>query len=397
MSLRPTNGRTVKTEIVFVYGFKSIRYHIAAQFTEYIPVMSPLELPGKIHAIAPVLGGISFAPEHTSSTEPARDERLADWLKMAKRAASITHGVRIAIVGKYTNLQDSYMSVIKALRHACIEAGLRLELGWVESTELEPNAQMAYSESNTPSPKLQGGLRPGSVSPSTTTQSEIKYVEAWRRLKSAQGVLIPGGFGNRGIEGMIIATKYCRENKIPFFGISVGFQVAVIEAVRSLLNLEEANSTEFDEQTKHPCVVFVPEGHAHGGKLGGTMRLGSRMTIISTSSLAYKLYDCQTVIYERHRHRYEVNRAYVPGLERHGFQFTGKDERGKRMEIMELTGHPFFFNVQFHSEFRSRPHRPSPPFLGLVLAAANALHKRLECNKGALCVSSGFLRAMPTE
>jgi len=236
------------------------------------------------------------------------ERRLGDWIGLADRVDKLEVTVNIAMVGKYTGLTDSYMSVIKGLKHASIESGFILNIVWLESTDLEPNMKSSDAR---------------------------KYEEAWRKLRSVDGVLVPGGFGNRGIEGMILAAKYCRESELPYFGICVGMQVAVIEACRSLLELEGANSSEFSEMTPHPCIVFMPEHSAT--VMGGTMRLGSRCTIIkSQNSLAARIYGGQPVIYERHRHRYEVNTAYVQGLENQGMLFSGQDERGQRMEIIEL-------------------------------------------------------------
>ena len=172
--------------------------------------------------LAPVLGGV----EYFGQQEPL-ETRLGDWFGLAKRVDELEKDVRIAVIGKYTGMTDSYMSVVKALHHASIEAGYRMELEWIESTELEANCQ---------------------------TNDPKRYEDAWRRLKHSAGVLVPGAFGNRGVEGMILAAKYCRENNVPYFGICVGLQVAVIEAVRHVLGHEEANSTEFNEATSHPSI-----------------------------------------------------------------------------------------------------------------------------------------------
>jgi anthranilate/para-aminobenzoate synthase component II len=181
------------------------------------------------------------------------------------------------------------------------------------------------------------------------------------------GILVPGGFGDRGVQGKVLAVKYARESKIPFFGICLGMQMAVIEFARNILDLENANSAEFDDKTQHPVVMFMPEiSQTH---MGGTMRLGSRATNIAEGSLAHKLYG-QKVIHERHRHRYEVNPKYVEGFIKAGLVFSGKDDQKTRMEITELPDHPFFIGVQYHPEFLSRPTRPSPIFLGFVKAAA---------------------------
>lgn len=296
----------------------------------------------------------------------ASEKRLGDWEVVADRVDSGGEEVSIAIVGKYTGMLDSYVSVIKGLKHATIEAGLQLHITWVESSDLEPNTRQ---------------LEPA------------RHEAAWTKLRSAQGVLVPGGFGDRGIEGKVLAAHYCRTARVPYFGICVGLQTAVIEFARGELGWERANSTEFDETTPHPVVVFMPESSVT--VMGGTMRLGNRATIIKdNTSLGFKLYGGRPVVYERHRHRYEVNANMVPALEDKGMRFAGQDDRGQRMEMCELQDHPFFFACQYHPEFTSRPARASPPFLGLVLAAAGRLEKRLEADGGVLRVGAGFEAAM---
>ncbi|KAF3590053.1 hypothetical protein F2Q69_00028550 [Brassica cretica] len=198
------------------------------------------------------------------------------------------------------------------------------------------------------------------------------YKAAWKLLKGVDGVLVPGGFGDRGVEGKILAAKYARENKIPFLGICLGMQVAVIEFARSVLSLHDANSTEFKPDTKHPCIVFMPEGsRTH---MGGTMRLGSRKSIFTVKdSKSAKLYGNKSSVDERHRHRYEVNPDMVELLEKAGLSFAAKDETGKRMEIVELPNHPFFIGAQFHPEYKSRPGKASPLFIGLIAASCGEL------------------------
>merc|ERR1712232_345462 len=213
----------------------------------------------------------------------------------------------------------------------------------------------------------------------------------WATVKSAGGVLVPGGFGSRGIEGKILAAGYCRSNRIPYLGICVGLQTAVIEFARNALEWPEANSTEFNEATPHPVVIFMPESSLE--VMGGTMRLGSRATIVrEQQSLGCKLYGGQHVVYERHRHRYEVNPACVPAFEANGLHFSGQDDKGQRMEMCEIQEHPFFFACQYHPEYQSRPARPSPPFLGLILAASGHLQDRLTANDGFLRVGAGFYK-----
>jgi CTP synthase len=291
-----------------------------------------------------------------------RAEPLGDWRIIADRADACNAEVAIAIVGKYTGLADAYTSVIKALKHAAIEAGARLEIIWVESSELEPNTQQ--SEPN-------------------------RYKAAWAKLNLASGVLVPGGFGDRGIEGKILAANYCRTNAKPYFGICVGMQTAVIEFARNVVGWEQANSTEFNESTPQPVVIFMPESSTT--VMGGTMRLGSRATIMKDGdSLGRKLYAGKPVVYERHRHRYEVKASCVPAMEAKGLRFSGTDDKNQRMEICEIEGHPFFFACQYHPEYTSRPARASPPFLGLVLAAMGQLEARMKQDGGVLKTGAGF-------
>mmetsp|Transcript_75471 Transcript_75471/g.209665 ORF Transcript_75471/g.209665 Transcript_75471/m.209665 type:complete len:642 (+) Transcript_75471:63-1988(+) len=312
-------------------------------------------VPGVARSLS--LGDAAVPPE-------ARSSLLGDWRIVADRVDRCSVKTSIALVGKYTSLQDAYISVVKALKHAGVEAGVDLTIIWVESSDLEPNAQSLDSE---------------------------KYEAAWRNLKRADGVLVPGGFGDRGIEGKILAAKFCRVSQKPYLGICVGLQTAVIEFARNVIGWQDANSMEFNEKTSHPVVVFMPEVSVT--VMGGTMRLGSRATIVQdANSLGCKLYGGVSVVHERHRHRYEVNASIVPALEAAGMRFSGQDDRGQRMEMCEIPDHPFFFACQYHPEFKSRPATPSPPFLGLVLAAAGTFEQRLKEDGGVLRAGSGFAR-----
>ncbi|KAK4273256.1 hypothetical protein QN277_021695 [Acacia crassicarpa] len=274
---------------------------------------------------------------------------LRSWTKMAETYDNITDSVRIAMVGKYVGLTDSYLSVIKALLHACIACSVRPSIDWIAASDLE-------DESANSAPKA--------------------YAEAWETLRSAACVLVPGGFGERSVRGMVLAAKYARENNVPYLGICLGMQIAVIEFARSVLGWERANSMEFDAQTPNPVVIFMPEGsRTH---MGSTMRLGSRRTLFQTpDSITSKLYHNSEHVDERHRHRYEVNPDVIGTLEEAGLKFVGRDESGKRMEILELPSHPFYVGVQFHPEFKSRPAKPSALFLGLILAATGKLEAHI--------------------
>ncbi len=238
------------------------------------------------------------------------------------------------------------LSVVKALTHAAIATKQRLKLEWIEASHLEKDEE------------------------ETTVQM---HEDAVNRLRRCHGVVIPGGFGVRGFEGKMQAIKYCRESKTPFLGICLGMQAAVVEYCRSKLGRPGANSAEFDEnlaENYDDAIIFMPEGDRE--RMGGTMRLGLRETILSEGSTARKVYGLEKVL-ERHRHRYEVNPAIVPELEAHGLKFVGRntDTSGERMEVVELdvSEHPYFIAAQFHPEFTSRPEKPNPLFYGLLEAS----------------------------
>ena len=263
---------------------------------------------------------------------------LDDWKHMADKVDRLEEQVHIAMVGKYTGLSDSYLSVIKALQHSAFAVDRKLVIDWIESTDLDPH---------------------------NVTE---KHDEAWELLRAADGVLVPGGFGNRGVEGKIAAANYARVNNVPYLGVCLGLQIATIEFCRNVLGLENANSTEFDENTPNPAVVFMPEiSKTH---MGGTMRLGTKPTpFLVDDCKIRRLYGGADHVDERHRHRYEVNPDLIERIEAEGLVYVGKDETGQRCEIMELENHPYYVGTQYRPEFKSRPNRPSPPFLGLLKAA----------------------------
>ncbi|XP_072249980.1 CTP synthase 1-like [Leuresthes tenuis] len=274
---------------------------------------------------------------------------LTKWKEMANRSDRFLEHVTIALVGKYTKLSDSYTSVIKALEHSALAINHKLEVKYIDSADLE----------------------------STTQQDEpVKYHEAWQKLCSSHGVLVPGGFGARGTEGKMLAISWARKQNKPFLGVCLGMQLAVCDFARNVLGWEDANSTEFDPETKHPVVIDMPEHNP--GQMGGTMRLGKRRTIFkSNSSVLRKLYGDVDYVEERHRHRFEVNPELTHHFERKGLQFVGQDVEGERMEVIEMDNHCYFVGVQYHPEFTSRPIKPSPPYLGLLLAAAGKLQSFL--------------------
>ena len=268
---------------------------------------------------------------------------LDDWKAMAFHLDTLTEEVHIAMVGKYTDLSDAYLSVIKSLQHAAMAVDRKLVIDWIEASHLEENWAAEDHEA------------------------------AWAALRKADGVLVPGGFGDRGVEGKIRAAHYARTEGVPYLGICLGLQIATIEFCRNVLGMTGANSTEFEDNPEHAAVVFMPEiSKTH---LGGTMRLGSRPTLWQhDGSTIRALYGPGEAVDERHRHRYEVNPDLIERIEEAGLVFVGKDESGQRCEIFELNDHPYYVGVQFHPEFKSRPGKPSPPFLGLLKAASDQLN-----------------------
>ncbi|EEC79725.1 hypothetical protein OsI_21048 [Oryza sativa Indica Group] len=285
----------------------------------------------------------------------AGEPNLEEWTARADLYDTLQETVRIAMVGKYTGVSDTYLSVMKALLHACIACGRKLVVDWVPSTDLED---------------------------STATVAPDAYNTAWSLLRGADGILVPGGFGERGVEGKILAVKYARENDVPFLGICLGMQLTAVEFARHVLKLPDANSTEFDAKTENPCVTIMPECSNEGK--GGTMRRGSKRIFFKVAgSKSAKLYGSVSHIDERFRHRYQVNPNMVQLFENSGLQVVGTDKTGERVQIVEIPNHRFFVGVQFHPEFKSRPSKPSALFVGLIAASCGQLDDALQdaaCN-----------------
>ena len=258
---------------------------------------------------------------------------LSDWKDMVARIHNAKGVTRIALVGKYVKLHDAYLSVVEALSHAGYAYGTKIDIRWVNSEELEENK-----------PDL----------------SEV--------FKDIDGIIVPGGFGYRGIEGKIDAIRYARENKIPFLGLCLGMQCAVIEFARNVCAMKKANSSEFIPDTPYPVIDLMSDQEDVTEK-GGTMRLGIYPCKLKDSTKARKLYDNKEIIYERHRHRYEVSNELRPILEKAGLVISGTSPDGRLVEIIELKDHPYFEATQAHPEFKSRPNRPHPLFLGFIEAA----------------------------
>ena len=260
---------------------------------------------------------------------PQREPDLVGWTNLVEKMKSPQNKLEIAIVGKYIQLSDAYLSVVEALGHAAIAAHVEVNFHWISAEDLETNGAEKY-------------------------------------LKDIDGLLVPGGFGIRGVDGKIVAIKYAREQNIPFLGLCLGMQCSVIEWARHMAHLPDANSSEFDETTTNPVINLLPEQH-DVVDLGGTMRLGLYPCRLKPDTIAFSLYQ-QEVIYERHRHRYEFNNAYRNHFLETGYEISGTSPDGRLVEIIELRNHPFFLATQFHPEFRSRPDSPHPLFLGFVKA-----------------------------
>ncbi|MCC3418124.1 MAG: CTP synthase [Microcoleus sp. PH2017_07_MST_O_A] len=261
-----------------------------------------------------------------------RPPDLTQWQTLVKRLYSPSHKIEIALVGKYVRLNDAYLSVVEALRHAAISIGCDLNLHWINSEDLESGNIENY-------------------------------------LQDINGIVVPGGFGIRGVDGKIAAIQYAKHHKIPFLGLCLGMQCAVIEWARNTAQLEDANSAEFNPDTANAVINLLPE-QQDVIDLGGTMRLGLYPCRVNPDTLAFKLYQ-KEVIYERHRHRYEFNNAYRNLFLESGYVVSGTSPDGRLVEMIELPNHPFFIASQFHPEFQSRPSSPHPLFQGFIQAASS--------------------------
>ncbi|WJV19212.1 CTP synthase [Rossellomorea marisflavi] len=254
---------------------------------------------------------------------------MTEWTELVERVRNLSRKTTIALVGKYVELQDAYISVVEALRHAGYHFDSDIQVKWLNS-EL------------------------------------INKENVQEQLADADGILVPGGFGDRGVEGKIVATQYARENKVPFLGICLGMQLASVEYARNVLGLEGAHSAELNPDTPHPIIDLLPE-QKDIEDLGGTLRLGLYPCKLTEGSKAYAAYDGE-VVYERHRHRFEFNNHYREQMEKAGFVFSGTSPDGRLVEVIELSDHPWFVASQFHPEFTSRPTRPQPLFRDFIEA-----------------------------
>ncbi|MER3400150.1 MAG: CTP synthase [Thermoflexus sp.] len=265
---------------------------------------------------------------------PARAPDWTEWARMVSEMKRPKEKLPIALVGKYVDLHDAYLSVREALIHAGVAVGVDVQIEWIAAEDLE-------------------------------------HGRAWDRLERAHGIVVPGGFGYRGIEGKILAARYARERKVPYLGLCLGMQVMVIELARHVLGSDEPNSTEFNPHTRYPVIDLLPE-QRDITDLGGTMRLGAYPCVLVPGTKAAQAYGVERV-YERHRHRFEFNNAFRDLLTRAGLVLSGLSPDGRLVEIVELADHPFMVGTQFHPEFKSRPNRPHPLFKAFIAAAAARL------------------------
>lgn len=270
---------------------------------------------------------------HERVNQRSEDQARVKWRWFVDRIGKAKKDVTIAVTGKYTALRDAYASIIKAGEHCGVHLGVNVNFKWMDTTDIDAN-------------------------------------NVAKRLRDVHGIIVPGGFGSRGTEGKIDCIRFARENKVPYLGLCLGFQMAVIEYARNVCGIADANSTEFDVRSKNPVIDILPEQKKIEG-LGGNMRLGGKDVDIKPDTLAFRLFDHQTRIRLRFRHRYEVDPRFIPTLEDHGLVFSGKAPGQPIMQIVELPQdvHPYFIGTQAHPELTSRPLRPQPMFLGLVKAA----------------------------
>ena len=269
---------------------------------------------------------------------PLKKSNLKEWNNLIKTVDNLNEEIEIALVGKYVELHDAYLSVMEALKHAGYKYNKKVIINWIDSETLEDG-------------------------------KDLKEV-----FKNSQGILVPGGFGSRGINGKIAACKYARENKIPYLGICLGMQIAVIEFARNVCGIKDASSTEFDELCENPIIDLMAEQKSVINK-GGTLRLGNYDCKITKGTLADKCYGKENIV-ERHRHRYEFNNKYREILEENGMTFSGINEESNLVEIVEIKNHPHFIACQFHPEFKSRPTKPHPLFEQFIAASVKNGKKR---------------------
>jgi CTP synthase len=264
-----------------------------------------------------------------ANLDARRDPDWSSWEALVKKVNLPKPEVKVALVGKYVELHDAYMSVREALKHAGLQTDVEVDIRWVHSSDLEKG-------------------------------------RGWEDVQQADGILVPGGFGSRGIEGKLQAARYARENKVPYFGLCLGMQLMVVDFARMIYKSEAPNSTEFDRSTPYPVIDLMPDQRGVVD-MGGTMRLGLYPCELQAGSIAANAYQ-QPMVQERHRHRFELNNSYREVLQQNGMRFSGISPDGRLVEIAEIVEHPFMLGTQFHPEFLSRPNRPHPLFVAFIQA-----------------------------
>ena len=335
-SVRELRGIGIQPNVIIARTDHPVNEDIISKIALFCDVdedaVIPLETAGNIYAVPLMIeetGLGKFIVERLKLKADPPD--LTEWRQIVSKCRSANVKLRIGIVGKYVELHDAYMSVKESVAHAAMQHNQDVEIHWIHSGELEKGKRLA-------------------------------------ELEELDGIIVPGGFGYRGIEGKIIAARYARENKVPYLGLCLGMQVMCIEYARNALGLDDANSTEFDVTTPHPVIDLMLEQRAIAD-LGGTMRLGEYPCVLSPNSLASQAYGTGEIM-ERHRHRFEFNNDYRDLFSANGVCFSGMSPDGILVEMTELQDHPFMLGCQFHPEFLSRPNRPHPLFSALIQASA---------------------------
>jgi CTP synthase len=352
-SVRELRGIGISPDVIITRSDHAIGENLREKIALFCDVepkgVIPLTTTSSLYEVPLLLEGEGLGDHLVNrlGLDPTQSPDWTEWEDLTAREREERPKICIAIVGKYVELQDAYMSVREAIRHASLANDVEAEILWLHSAELE---------------KQRG----------------------WDDLKRADGIIVPGGFGSRGIEGKIAAARFARENQIPYLGLCLGMQVMVIEFGRHVLGTEDANSTEFDRSTPHPVIDLLPEQRGIG-EMGGTMRLGLYPCEFVEGTLAASSYKSASVE-ERHRHRYEFNNTYREILAEHGMVYSGLSPDGKLVEVAELTDHPFMIGSQFHPEFLSRPNRPHPLFAGFVQAVTR--HKQPQKTEASVSSSS---------
>lgn len=340
-SVKELRSIGIQPDILVCRSIQPLLPGIKEKLSEFcdVPVESVINAPdaGSIYEVPLIMEREGLASQAIDLLNlEQRTPDLTQWQSLVDRMQTSTQEVKIALVGKYTQLGDAYLSVVEALKHGAIANGAKLEVVWVNSEDLECHGAAKY-------------------------------------LANVHGVVVPGGFGIRGVEGKIAAIQYAREHQLPFLGLCLGMQAATIDWARNVAKLDRANSSEFDPDTPNPIIDLLPE-QKDVVDLGGTMRLGLYACRVEEHTLAHKLYQ-ETAIYERHRHRYEFNNAYRHQFLSGGYSISGTSPDTRLVEIIELPSHPFFIATQFHPEFQSTPSLPHPLFKGLISAALSGIIK----------------------